>query len=256
MAKRAKTPKVDGLGPDDLKRIHKALGQVRKWSYPVRLAKARAMGKDGFPRCENPKCPKRGKPVPSVQADHIHPIGEVGGPNYIKLMFVGSEKPNAFASTATTSRPRSRKPLSSISNDIYCSKIVVAIPDRLGYALSMSNDKCERCGKYSHGATLCNACQKEALKKDKAKKKVPRRKAGAAPCKRCSYFYGLLQMIRETNVSTKLELLHEKGRKTPRLFLNDMVTHFQFRADLIDDLCLDADKEVPKEPVGFKKDRL
>lgn len=89
MAKKKKEM-VDGLGPDDLKRIHRALGQVRKWSYPVRLAKKRAMGADGFPRCENKKCPSKGKPVPSVQADHITPIGEIGGPQYIKRMFVPS----------------------------------------------------------------------------------------------------------------------------------------------------------------------
>ncbi len=90
--KKKTTPPVDGLGPDDLKRIHRALGQVRKWSYPVRLAKKRAMGKDGFPRCENKKCPSRGKPVPSVQADHIEPIGVIGGPNYIQRMFVPSSE--------------------------------------------------------------------------------------------------------------------------------------------------------------------
>jgi len=92
MGKKAKNPPVDGLGPDDLRRIHKALGQVRKWSYPVRLAKKRAMGADGFPRCENKKCPSRGKPVPGVQADHINPIGEIGGPRYIQKMFIPSSQ--------------------------------------------------------------------------------------------------------------------------------------------------------------------
>ena len=91
MAKR-KNPPFDGLGPDDLKKIHKALGQVRKWSYPVRLVQKRCIGKDGFPRCENPKCLKKGKPVPKIQVDHIEPIGEIGGPNYIQKMFVSSHK--------------------------------------------------------------------------------------------------------------------------------------------------------------------
>ena len=90
--KLKKSPPIDGLGPDDLKRIHKALGQVRKWSHPVRLAKKRAMGKDGFPRCENRKCPSKGRPVPSVQADHVEPIGAIGGPRYIQKMFVPSSK--------------------------------------------------------------------------------------------------------------------------------------------------------------------
>ncbi len=91
MAKK-KTEKVDGLGPDDLKRIHKALGQVRRWSYPVNLAKKRALRSDGFYQCENKKCPNRGNPVPSVQVDHIIPIGEIGSPGYIQKMFVPSSQ--------------------------------------------------------------------------------------------------------------------------------------------------------------------
>lgn len=31
------------------------------------------------------------------------------------------------------------------------------------------DNKCSKCGKYSGGATLCNACQKKALKKPKPK---------------------------------------------------------------------------------------
>lgn len=89
---KKRVEQVDGLGPQDLKRIHQALGKVRSWSYPVRLAKKRALHEDGFYRCENPLCEKAGKPVPSVQADHVNPIGEVGGPEYIKRMFVPSSK--------------------------------------------------------------------------------------------------------------------------------------------------------------------
>lgn len=92
MKKKAKPERVDGLGPEDLKKIHRALGQVRSWSYPVRLAKKRALHEDGFYRCENRKCPDKGKPVPRIQVDHIHPIGEVGGPEYIQRMFVSSDK--------------------------------------------------------------------------------------------------------------------------------------------------------------------
>ena len=83
---------IDGLGPDDLKRIHKALGQVRKWSYPVRLVKKRCLHEDGFFRCESTTCESRGMPVPSIQVDHIDPIGEIGGDQYIQRMFVSSTK--------------------------------------------------------------------------------------------------------------------------------------------------------------------
>lgn len=85
MAKKQKI-RIDGLGPDDLKRIHKAIRQVWCWSHPWRLAKKRAMHKDGFPRCE--KCKKK---VPKVSVDHIQPVGEVGGPEYIQRLFVPSD---------------------------------------------------------------------------------------------------------------------------------------------------------------------
>jgi len=92
MTKRKKIEHVDGLGPEDLKKIHKALGQVRRWSYPVRLVKKRCLHPDGFYRCENRKCPDKGKPVPTIQVDHIDPIGEIGGPGYIERMFVSSKR--------------------------------------------------------------------------------------------------------------------------------------------------------------------
>lgn len=85
-SKKPKIEKPDGLGPDDLKKIHKAVRQVWSWSKAWRLAKARAMGKDGFPRCE--KCKKK---VPKVFVDHIKPVGEVGGPKYIEKMFIPSK---------------------------------------------------------------------------------------------------------------------------------------------------------------------
>ena len=89
---KVKKEKIDGLSSDDLSRINKALGQVRKWSYPVRLVKKRCLHADGFYRCENTQCQSKGMPVPSIQVDHIEPIGEIGGSEYIKRMFVSSDK--------------------------------------------------------------------------------------------------------------------------------------------------------------------
>jgi hypothetical protein len=92
MKKRAaKVEKIDGINSEDLKRIHRAVRQVWQWSHPWKLAKKRARGQDGFDYCENPECPNRGKPVPKVFVDHIDPVGEVGGPEYIQRMFVSSE---------------------------------------------------------------------------------------------------------------------------------------------------------------------
>lgn len=90
MAKRKKAVKdeaTDGLGPRELKQIHKAVRQVWSWSRAHRLAKARAIDKDGFPVCE--KCKRR---VPKVQVDHMSPVGEVGGPYYIQKLFVPSKR--------------------------------------------------------------------------------------------------------------------------------------------------------------------
>lgn len=82
--------KIDGLGPDDLQKIHKAVRQVWSWSHPWRLVKKRCTHEDGFMRCENKKCESKGKPVPKVFVDHIDPVGEIGGPDYIKRMWTPS----------------------------------------------------------------------------------------------------------------------------------------------------------------------
>jgi 5-methylcytosine-specific restriction endonuclease McrA len=108
MPKKKPAP-VDGLGPEDLKKINRALGQVRSWSYPVRLAKKRALHADGFYRCENPDCPKAGLPVPKVQVDHIHPIGEIGGPEYIRRMFVPSTQLQCLCKPCHDAKTRAEK---------------------------------------------------------------------------------------------------------------------------------------------------
>jgi hypothetical protein len=92
MAKRkAKEQIIDGLGPKDLKRIASAVRQAWQWSASWRIAKARALHADGFFRCENKKCPQKGKPVPKVSVDHIEAVGRVTDPNYIKRMFIPSK---------------------------------------------------------------------------------------------------------------------------------------------------------------------
>lgn len=87
MAKKSKLEPTDGFGPKERQMVHKAVRQVWSWTRAWRLAKARALGKDGFPRCE--QCKKR---VPHVSVDHINPVGEVGGPKYIQKMFVPSDQ--------------------------------------------------------------------------------------------------------------------------------------------------------------------
>lgn len=95
-AKKEKPAPIDGLSPGDLKRIQSAVRQVWSWSHPWRLVKKRSMHADGFPRCENKKCKHKGKAVPKVFVDHIESVGEIGGPDYIKRMFIPSCKLQAL----------------------------------------------------------------------------------------------------------------------------------------------------------------
>lgn len=91
-AKKAKPERIDGLGPQECKLLVRAVRQAWQWSHAWRLVKKRTMHEDGFPRCENKRCPKRGKPVPKIFVDHISPVGGPHKPHYIKRMFVPSSQ--------------------------------------------------------------------------------------------------------------------------------------------------------------------
>lgn len=88
--KKVKTERIDGLSPEDVKRVRSAIRQVWQWSYPWRLAKARAIGEDGFCYCE--KCKDK---VPKVYIDHIENVGDVDE-GFIKRLFVPSHKLQAL----------------------------------------------------------------------------------------------------------------------------------------------------------------
>lgn len=82
--KRAKE-RVDGLGPDDKKKIRSAIRKVWAWSHPRRLVLKRAARPDQFWFCEGCR-----KTVPKITIDHINPVGEVDGPWYITSMWCSS----------------------------------------------------------------------------------------------------------------------------------------------------------------------
>lgn len=87
MAKKKKKPKrekVDGLSPHDMKRLRSAIREVWRWSTPRKICLERAIGSDGFPRCE--KCKKKS---PKVFADHIIPVG-VLDEGYLTRLFCPS----------------------------------------------------------------------------------------------------------------------------------------------------------------------
>lgn len=85
MSKKCKIEKIDGLSPEDIRKIRAAIRQVWQWSYPRRLCLARCLGGDGFPRCE--KCRKK---VPKVYPDHITPVGDVDA-GFILRLFCSSK---------------------------------------------------------------------------------------------------------------------------------------------------------------------
>lgn len=71
MAKK-KIEKIDGLNPDEIEKVRKAIRQVWNWSYSRRLAKKRATNAKGFPVCE--EC---NKVVPKIEVHHIYTVGDV-----------------------------------------------------------------------------------------------------------------------------------------------------------------------------------
>jgi 5-methylcytosine-specific restriction endonuclease McrA len=88
--KRSTRERIDGLSPDDLKKLRSAIRQVWSWSHPRRLAKKRCQDEKGFFYCE--KCdPERLKPLPSIAIDHIKPCGDVTSDGYIERMWTPSK---------------------------------------------------------------------------------------------------------------------------------------------------------------------
>jgi hypothetical protein len=82
---KPKVPKVDGLGPKDVAKIRSAIRQVWHRSHPRKLAQQRAVGKDGFFRCEGCK-----KKTPKVCIDHKIAVGDVDG-GFLKRLFCPSK---------------------------------------------------------------------------------------------------------------------------------------------------------------------
>lgn len=99
--------KVDGWGPAEKKAVHAAVRLVWQRSLSRRLAVKRATDDEGYIRCE--ACCQR---TPKSHVDHLEPVGEVGGPDYIPRMFVPSHKLRVLCPPChkpKTARERKRK---------------------------------------------------------------------------------------------------------------------------------------------------
>ncbi len=85
--KKQKQEKIDGLGPDEIKKIRTAIRRVWAWSYARRLVVKRCLDpKDKeYSRCE--KCKKR---CPKIYVDHIVACGDVDE-GYLTRTFVPSK---------------------------------------------------------------------------------------------------------------------------------------------------------------------
>ncbi len=95
-----KTPKFDGLGPHEKKKIRAAVRQVWHRSYARKLCVDRSTDSSGYSVCE--LCKKRN---PKNKIDHIHTVGEVG-PGFIERMFVPSSQLQALCKKCHDAKTR------------------------------------------------------------------------------------------------------------------------------------------------------
>lgn len=84
--KKEKPKKVDGFGPDEVRKIRAAIRKVWSWSHAKKLVISRCTDKEGYPRCE--KCRKR---CPKIFVDHIVKVGDVDE-GFLKRLFVPSNQ--------------------------------------------------------------------------------------------------------------------------------------------------------------------
>ncbi len=87
---KAKVKRTDGLGAYEIGKIRSAIRQVWQRSLARKMCHDRAIGEDGFYRCE--QCEKT---VPKVHIDHIERVGDVDS-GFITRLFCESSKLQAL----------------------------------------------------------------------------------------------------------------------------------------------------------------
>jgi len=97
---KKKPEKVDGLGPEDKKKLRSAIRQVWSWSHPRRLCVKRATRDDDFAVCE--KCYAV---VPKVFPDHIKAVGALDS-GFIERMFCPSAELQALCKKCHAKKTR------------------------------------------------------------------------------------------------------------------------------------------------------
>lgn len=86
---KVKVEKIDGLNPDEIEKVRKAIRQVWNWSYSRRLAKKRATNEDGFQICEA-TYHKGDRVVPKIQVHHLKTVGDVDS-GFLERLFCPSK---------------------------------------------------------------------------------------------------------------------------------------------------------------------
>lgn len=98
------TPQDGGLDANARARLRSAIREVWHWtSYARKLCLKRAVGEDGFPRCE--LCREM---VPKVFADHKTPCGKFDA-GFIDRLFVSSKELQALCKKCHDRKTRAEK---------------------------------------------------------------------------------------------------------------------------------------------------
>ena len=115
MAKKTKI-KIDGLSPDDIKKIRNAIRQVWHRSHVRKLCVNRCTQADGFTFCEQCKTV-----TPKLKIDHKINVGAVDG-GFISRMFVESSGLQGLCKKChdeKTKQERKRAKLKKNDDDFY-----------------------------------------------------------------------------------------------------------------------------------------
>ena len=87
---KPKVEKIDGLNPQEIEKIRKAIRQVWNWSYSRNLAKKRCTDKEGYYQCEGPNHIGR-KRTPKIQIHHLHTVGDIDS-GFLERLFCPSKE--------------------------------------------------------------------------------------------------------------------------------------------------------------------
>lgn len=108
--KKPKPEKIDGLSPDDIEKIRKAIRQTWSWSHPRRLCLKRALTPEGFSICEECK-----QVVAKVYVDHKIAVGKVDS-GFIERLYCPSSGLTALCGSCHGKKTRQERKELALAN--------------------------------------------------------------------------------------------------------------------------------------------